>query len=166
MNGPHAKPAPVIITFDAAEPQRLLLADGTHIFIPAGAMPVSGEVTLRVVPIATLPHQRHANIYKYGYAFLATDRDGQPIEDHFNQDVLIGFSYTDTELAQLNIREDAIKPAYYSTTDDAWIAPESFAVDTDRNIMTLQIDHFTDFVITSDGADGLGQTMTMPIMMR
>ncbi|RME45656.1 MAG: carboxypeptidase regulatory-like domain-containing protein, partial [Caldilineae bacterium] len=144
LSGPNAKPGPVVVTFDAADPQRIELADGTHIFIPGGAMPVSGEVTLRIVPIATLPHQKHADVYKYGYAFLATDSSGQTIEDHFNQDVIIGFRYTDAELAALNIFEPNLRPAYYSTTDDNWTFPDSYAVDTDANIVTMQIDHFTD----------------------
>jgi len=151
LAGPHPKPAPVVVTFDASEAQRIELRDGTHIFIPAGAMPVSGEVTLRVVPIAALPDQRHApNIYKYGYAFLATDSDGQPIEDHFNQDVIIGFKYDDAELVQLGIYEPRLKPAYFSTTTDSWTFPDSYAVDTAANIVTMQIDHFTDFTLTGE----------------
>jgi hypothetical protein len=71
LTGPHPKPAPVAVTFDGSQPQRILLADGTHVYVPAGAMPVDGLVTLHVVPIATLPHQRHANIYRYGYAFTS-----------------------------------------------------------------------------------------------
>ena len=162
LTGPHAKPGPVVVTFDAADPQRIELADGTHIFIPAGAMPVSGEVTLRIVPIATLPHQRHADVYKYGYAFLATDSSGQTIEDHFNQDVVIGFRYTDAELAALNIFEPNLRPAYYSTTDDNWTFPESYAVDTDANIVTMQIDHFTDFALTA----GEAQMLYLPLVLK
>lgn len=151
LTGPHAKPGPVVVTFDAADPQRIVLADGTHIYIPAGAMPVTGEVTLRVVPIATLPHQRHApNTYGYGYAFLATDSTGQPIESHFNQDVVIGFRYDDAEIARQGIFEPRLKPAYFSTTENSWTFPDSYAVDTVNNIVTMQIDHFTDFVLTAE----------------
>ncbi|MFQ5612520.1 MAG: carboxypeptidase-like regulatory domain-containing protein [Anaerolineae bacterium] len=149
LNGPHPKPAPVIVTFDANQPQRINLADGTHIFIPGGAMPVSGTVTLQVVPIATLPHQQHANVYKYGYAFLASDSQGQPIEQNFNQEVIIGFTYSEAELLALGIPEAALKPAYFSTTTNEWTFPESYAVDTETNVVTMQIDHFTDFALTS-----------------
>ncbi|MBN2394085.1 MAG: carboxypeptidase regulatory-like domain-containing protein [Anaerolineae bacterium] len=50
LTGPYPKPAPVAVTFDASQPQRILLADGTHIYIPGGAMPVEGLVTLHIVP--------------------------------------------------------------------------------------------------------------------
>lgn len=150
LTGPHPKPGPVAVTFDAAQPQRILLADGTHIYIPAGAMPVEGQVTLHIVPIATLPHQRHANVYKYGYAFNAVDRDGEPITEHFNQDVIIGFSYSEAELRRLRIVEHLLKPAYFSTTTNQWTFPESYVVDYERNVVVMQIDHFTDFALTAE----------------
>lgn len=152
LAGPYPKPAPVAVTFDASLPQRILLADGTYIYIPAGAMPVEGQVTLHIVPIATLPHQRHANVYRYGYAFTAVDGEGQPVTEHFNQDVVIGFAYEERELWQMGISEHFLKPAYFSTTTDQWTFPESYVVDTEANRVVMQIDHFTDFALTGTPA--------------
>ena len=151
LDGPHPLPAPVVVTFDASEEAYVELADGTSIFVPAGAMPVSGTVTLHVIPIATLPHQRHANVYRYGYAFHATDATGQPITEHFNQDVVITFFYTDQELLDAGIDEDYLRPAYYSTTTSHWTIPESYVVDEANNRVVMQIDHFTDFALTGEG---------------
>jgi hypothetical protein len=148
LRGPFPKPAPVVVTFDASEPQQISLADGTQIFIPAGAMPTTGLVTLRIVPVAALPQQQHVNIYKYGYAFLASDENGAPIEEHFNQEVIISFSYQKSELLQLRIHERRLKPAYFSTTEQRWIFPENFVIDFETNRITMQIDHFTDYVLT------------------
>jgi hypothetical protein len=150
LTGPRPKPAPVVVTFDGSRPQRILLADGTHIYIPAGAMPVEGLVTLHIVPIATLPHQRHANIYRYGYAFTAVDAEGQPITEHFNHDVVIGFAYDEREVWGMGIAEHLLKPAYFSTTTNRWTFPESYVVDTEANQVVMQIDHFTDFALTSE----------------
>jgi hypothetical protein len=144
LTGPRAKPPPVVVTFDASRAQRLALADGTRIFIPAGAMPVEGTVTLRIVPIATLPHQRHARIVRYGYAFFATDESGRPIEEQFNHNVLIHFSYDENDLHGL---ERHIKPAYFSTTTNQWTFPEHYVVNPERNIVTMEIDHFTNFAL-------------------
>ena len=152
LTGPYPKPAPVAVTFDAAEPQRIVLADGTYIYIPANALPVEGMVTLRVVPIANLPHQRHANIYRYGYAFEAVDEDGDPITEHFNQEVIIGFGYEDREVLAAGINENFLKPAYFSTTTNEWTFPESYVVDTDANRVVMQIDHFTDFALTGESS--------------
>jgi len=162
LTGPHPKPAPVVVTFDASEPQRILLADGTHIYIPAGAMPIEGRVTLHVVPIATLPHQRHANVYKYGYAFTAVDEEGQPITEHFNQEVVIGFAYDEREMWVAGISESFLKPAYFSTTTNEWTFPESYVVDTEANQVVMQIDHFTDFALTG----GPGFRVFLPVVLR
>jgi hypothetical protein len=148
LTGPYPKPGPVVVTFDASEPQRILLADGTHIFIPAGAMPTEGKVTLHILPIATLPHQRHANIVRYGYAFNAMDSAGQQIVDHFYQDVVIGFRYDEGELRRSGLIEHFVKPAYFSTTTNLWTFPESYVVDYEHDVVVMQIDHFTDFALT------------------
>ncbi|MEE8390532.1 MAG: carboxypeptidase-like regulatory domain-containing protein [Anaerolineae bacterium] len=162
LTGPHPKPAPVAVTFDASQPQRILLADGTHIYIPANAMPVTGQVTLRIVPIATLPHQRHANVYRYGYAFTAVDAEGQPITEHFNQEVVIGFAYDERELWAAGIAEHLLKPAYFSTTTNEWTFPESYVVDTAADRVVMQIDHFTDFALTGES----GFSVFLPVVLR
>jgi hypothetical protein len=162
LTGPHPKPAPVAVTFDAALPQRILLADGTHIYIPAGAMPVEGQVTLHIVPIATLPHQRHADVYRYGYAFTAVDEEGQPITEHFDQEVVIGFAYKERELWAAGISEHLLKPAYFSTTANEWTFPESYVVDTELNRVVMQIDHFTDFALTGEP----GSWVFLPLVLR
>ncbi|RLC64439.1 MAG: hypothetical protein DRI48_07630 [Chloroflexi bacterium] len=162
LTGPHPKPAPVVVTFDASQPQRIVLSDGTHIYVPAGALPVEGLVTLHVVPIATLPHQRHANVHRYGYAFTAVDAEGQPISEHFNQEVVIGFAYDERELWRQGIAEHFLKPAYFSTTTNRWTFPESYVVDTDADRVVMQIDHFTDFALVSEP----GFRVFLPLVLR
>ncbi|MHA2248688.1 MAG: carboxypeptidase-like regulatory domain-containing protein, partial [Candidatus Hodarchaeales archaeon] len=162
LRGPFSLPAPVTVSFDANEEQYVELADGTSIYIPAGAMPVSGTVTLHVTPIATFPHQRHANVYRYGYAFTATDSNGQPIEQQFNHDVLITFSYNKAELIRMGISERWLKPAYFSTTTDSWTFPEGYVVDTVANVVAMQIDHFTGFALTGEA----GQQVFLPLVLR
>jgi hypothetical protein len=149
LSGPFTKPGPLAIVFDASEAQYLELADGTRITIPAGALPATGQVMLHITPIATFPQQQHANVLRYGYAFEAFDADGNPIEERFNADVLIVFPYTEAELIAGGINENHLKPAYFSTTTDAWTIPDSYVVDTVNNLVSMQIDHFTDFALTS-----------------
>jgi len=163
LQGPFPKPAPVVVTFDAAEPQQISLADGTDILIPAGALPAEGQVTLRIVPVATLPHQQKTNIYRYGYAFLATDSSGNPIEAHFNQEVVISFTYEEAELIAQHIHEFWLRPAYYSTTLERWVFPENFVIDTEANLVVMQIDHFTDYALT---APEVTSTLFLPITLR
>jgi hypothetical protein len=81
--------------------------------------------------------------------FEAFDADGNPIEQDFNQDVLITFTYDKAELIAAGINENWLKPAYFSTTTDSWTIPDSYVVDTDSNVVSMQINHFTDFALTS-----------------
>jgi len=147
LDGPTPKPGPVAITFDPATPQSVTLADGTRIFIPAGALPATGQVTLHITPIASFPHQHHARLYKYGYAFIATDETGQPLTARFNQNVIISFGYEDAVLEALNLNEQLLKPAYFATSTQTWTVPDSYVVDTETNRVTMQIDHFTDYTL-------------------
>jgi hypothetical protein len=152
LAGPKDKPAPVSATFDPSQPQSLSLADGTDVFIPAGAIPADGPLTLRIVPIVHRPSHYGADVLRFGYAFILTDGNGQPVEEHFLQDVQISFSYSDEELARKGTNESFIRPAYFSTTVNRWMRPDSFTVDYAANRVTLQIDHFTDFALTSQPA--------------
>ncbi len=68
----------------------------------------------------------------------------------FNQDVLIRFTYSQAELLALHIHEALLKPAYFSTTQDEWTIPDSYVVDTEANVVSMQIDHFTDFALIGD----------------
>ena len=155
LKGPFIKPTPVAVTFNADQEQEIALDDGTKIYIPAGAMPVDAgeEVTLHISPISTLPHQHHARLYKYGYAFIALDESGTQITSNFNQNVYISFSYTEAELDELHLDEDRLVPAWYSTTAQTWMLPQSYVVDQDQNKVVLGIDHFTDFALLNGAPD-------------
>lgn len=149
LAGPYPKPSPAVVTWDAADPQFVSLTDGTSIYLPAGSLPVSGTVTLHIVPIAALPHQPHADILKYGWTFEAVDSQGQPIISRFHQYVIIAFCYDDYELVNWRIEEDFLKPAYFSTSTNSWTFPDSYLLDTDTNLLVMQIDHFTNFALVA-----------------
>jgi hypothetical protein len=93
---------------------------------------------------------------------VATDEDGQPIEQRFNQEVLIAFPYDEGELRRTGIVEDRLKPAYFSTTTDSWTCPEGYVVDTGANIVAMQIDHFTDFALVAEA----GYQVFLPLLRR
>jgi hypothetical protein len=94
-----------------------------------------------------LPHQSHARIIRYGYAFYASDESGRPIEEQFNHDVIIRFPYDGDDFAGLDHR---IKPAYFSTTTNQWTFPERYSVNPGQKIITMAIEHFTNFALVTD----------------
>ena len=143
LEGPFPLPDPVVVTFRSHQAQHLQLGDGTEIFIPAGAIPTDGEITLRVVPLATLPQRPDAQVITYGYAFFATDEYGAPIEAHFNHNVVIRFPYDG------GLSDRQIRPAYFSTTTNEWTVPEHWTFEPDRQQITIEIDHFTNFALVA-----------------
>jgi hypothetical protein len=151
LAGPYPKSSPAVVTWNAADPQFVSLTDGTSIYLPAGSLPVSGTVTLHIGPIAALPHQPHADVFKYGWAFEAVDSQGQPIISSFHQNVIVAFRYDDYELVDWGIEEDFLKPAYFSTSTNSWTFPDSYILDTDTNLVVMQIDHFTNFALVASG---------------
>ena len=153
--GPELKPAPVTVLINPDEDRLIELSDGTRIFVPAGAIPSDGRVILRVTALANAAHQRNGDVLGLSYAFEAYAEDGTPLTDNFNEDVIITFSYDPRELAARGININRVKPAYFSTTTNSWTAPDSFVVDEDRQQITLQINHFTEFGLV--GVEGVNQ---------
>jgi hypothetical protein len=155
LRGPKPKPGPVTVVFDAAQAQYVELSNGTRLFIPAGAMPAEGRVILHITPLAAAPHHYNGDTVGLSYVFEAYTEDGQPITESFAQDVLITFGYDPVELAANGINENQLRPAYFSTTSNSWTVPESYVVDKLRHQITMQIDHFTQFGVTSMAFDAV-----------
>jgi hypothetical protein len=147
------KPGAITVYFDSSQPERVQLSDGTALFIPAGALPTTGNVMLRAEPLAAVAVQRGVNVYSYGYAFTAYDSAGQRIDENFNQNVVVTFHYDPAVLTRLGIEVQHIRPSYYSTTEDRWIFPESYSVDTTNDEVSMQIDHFTSFALADESSD-------------
>ncbi len=164
LDGPFFKPGPVSVLFDPTQDQDIELPGYTRIHIPAGAMPVSGgNVLLNITPLAGAPHHRDAEVLGLTYAFEAFTEDGQPITEHFNQNVVIVLKYSPAALVALGLDEDHLKPAYFSTTTNSWTFPDSYVVDEVHNEISMQIDHFTRFGAL--GVEGVN-TLFLPIVSK
>lgn len=70
----------------------------------------AGTLTLQITPTATFSHQRHANVYRHSHAFTASNAHGSPIEQRSPQDVLMTFPCDATELHNVGITENWLKP--------------------------------------------------------
>jgi hypothetical protein len=149
LQGPFSLPGQKVFAFDATTAQLLELPDGTRIGIPAGALATEGTVIVQAVPIAELPNQRHARPFTFGWALIATDSEGNVLSGPFNQNVIITFQYTEADLIREGVDEDTLVPAYYSTTTRRWTIPDGYIVDQDANMISMQVDHFTNYGILS-----------------
>lgn len=139
-------PDAVTRSFDAAQPQEITLEDGSQIQIPAGSLATSGMVTLMIAPKkADVPRTAAFRPTAFGYEISATDADGQPITGNFNKNVVIIFYYTDQQLAEADVSEDDLVPAYFSTTGNTWVTVPRYVMDKDNNQITMEINHFTTY---------------------
>ncbi len=163
LQGPYLKPAPVSVLIDPLEDRTIELNDGTHIFIPAGALPTDERVILHITPLASVPYMRNGDVLGLGYAFEAYTESGVPLTDDFNQDVVITFKYNPVEVLLRGLTIDRLKPAYYSTTTNSWTRPDSYVVDEDQHAITMQINHFTLFSLV--GEEATNQVFA-PLIMR
>ncbi|MBL7065074.1 MAG: carboxypeptidase regulatory-like domain-containing protein [Anaerolineae bacterium] len=53
-------------------------------------------------------------------------------------------------------------PAHFSTTTNEWTFPESYVVDIEANRAVMQVDHFTDFALTSEP----GFRLFLPVVVK
>jgi hypothetical protein len=164
LSGPRLKPAPVTVLLDPTQDRAIELSDGTRIFIPAGAIPATGNVILHITPLANSSHESHAEPIDLSYAFEAYTSDGQLITSNFNQDVVITFKVDPADLAALQLDLAHVRPAYFSTTTNSWTAPDSFVIDETNHEITMEIDHFTRFAKL--GASSGGSDVFLPLVLR
>jgi protocatechuate 3,4-dioxygenase beta subunit len=164
--GDRELPPPISATFDPNVGWTNTLEDGTRVEIPAGAIPADGNVCISFSPMVDeLQSTANDKPVGWGYAISLTEQStGSHITDNFNTNVLITFSYRDQDLADANLTEDDISPAYYSTTTNSWTKVESFTVDKDANTVTVQVNHFSTWALTGGrGAESEDEPQTVDL---
>jgi hypothetical protein len=178
---PHASPPPnlldlalqpsdtlpeaVAFNFDAAEDQVLVLADGSQIIIPAGALAVGGQVAVAARPLPELADDGGAQPVSFGYRVHAYDASHIPIT-HFNAPVTIALPFTAAQLSALGITAEQLVPSYWDEATASWKPVPNVAVSVDPTTgggtVDIQVDHFTDFALLS----GSASAVFLPVAVR
>ncbi len=156
-------PEPVSATFDAGSAQVLTFENGTSINIPAGALGESGSnVTVTATPTVSLRKTKSVKPFGTGYDFSAIDSSGNAITS-FNQNVTVKFTYQDEQLEEFGLSEASLTSQFYSEETGSWQSPNSVAINTETNEITITTSHFTTFAIVGAGAGGAGGPQTIVI---
>jgi hypothetical protein len=92
LDGPWTLPQPVVVSFDGSQMQTIVLSGGLELRIPAGALVVSGTVTLYIFPTRELRPEAGHEVIGAGYEIWAADANGQEIT-YFNKRVVMTFPY-------------------------------------------------------------------------
>ena len=150
-------PDSISSTFDPTKLKTISLSDGTVISIPANACVTDADnppatVTFTATPSATLPSQKGDKPLWYGYDFSVTEPDGTQVTT-FNSDITISFPFTETVLTDEGLTEDDLTLKYYNETTGEWEQVATVVIDRDNNTVTISVNHFTVFAITTDVAD-------------
>ena len=142
-------PDPVTVVIEPDEMAVVTLEDGSQVIVPPGALSTEGSVTLMITPMAAgLAETMNSHPVGFAYALFAFDEQGRQITGPFRRNVLLRFRYEERWLGK-RFSTRRLRPAYFSTTNNAWTYPERYAVDTYRRIVTLSIDHFTIFALVA-----------------
>lgn len=156
-------PNPIVTTFDAGTAQVLTFENGTSITIPAGALGESGtNVTVTATPTVSMRKNKSVQPFGTGYDFSAVDSSGNAITS-FNQNVTVKFTYNEDQLAEFGLTEASLTSQFYSEESGTWQSPNSVAINTDTDEITITTSHFTTFAIVGAGAGGAGGPRTVVV---
>ncbi len=105
------------------------------------------------------------------FVLEGVDEDGEVV-DSFDSAYDLELHYTDEELKAAGLDEASLRCTWLDETTNEWQPVES-TVDAEQNIVTCQVDHFTEFALRGDKALGGGpetpeesEQIFLPIVVR
>lgn len=152
-------------TFPSNITKVLELDDGMTLMMPQNSLSTTTvDVTVTATPEAQLPNQPNDDPVTIGYDLEATYASGQNAGQDittFPQDVTVTLPYTEAQLTEAGVTEDALEPKYWDDTAGTWKATENVILDADANMVTFTTSHFTNFALVSSASGGVAPTITV-----
>ncbi|OGY85581.1 MAG: hypothetical protein A3G01_03795 [Candidatus Kerfeldbacteria bacterium RIFCSPLOWO2_12_FULL_43_9] len=136
-------------TFSCTTLKEMRLPDGTIVKIPANALCTDGDVTVTADPATDVFRTNDAKLLMYAWNLEAL-QDGQLIES-FNSNVTIIIPYSQEVVDEEGIDESNLLAKFFDDSTSTWQTPDNVTVDTEANLVTAQVDHFTEFAVTNSG---------------
>lgn len=153
----EALPATTTQTIRAGVGGTITLSDGSaSVLIPGGAFSQDAEVTIGPTENYVSPNVGEAVVGSQAFDFVAKV-DGVNLST-FNSDVTLTFQYTDEQIKGL--KEDTLKVYYWSDTLNDWVLAGG-VINLSENKISVDIDHFTLFVIIGDKEFGTGELVKL-----
>lgn len=133
-------------SFSATSDTTLELQDGSTLTVPANSIDSSGTVTITSETAVGQNVDDENYPAEPPFELTARDSSGQEVEE-FQQNLTLNFHYDEDELEELGIDEDELKGAAYDEDTNSWQNPASSQVDTDENVVTVGVNHFSAYGI-------------------
>ncbi|MDX1607929.1 MAG: carboxypeptidase regulatory-like domain-containing protein [Candidatus Spechtbacterales bacterium] len=148
-------------TTDSTETTVVKTDDGTTVTVPANSILTSGSVSVSISPDSRVTSQGSTKVVGIAYKLAARDSSGQQITN-FKSDVTVTIPYKDLDLSRLGIDENKLSFGFWDEASGVWRTKDSYAVNTDKDVVTGTTNHFTRFALltvvptvdTSGIADG------------
>ena len=126
------------------------LPDGeSELTIPSGAVADEGNLTL-YVETATGYTVEDDEYPVDAFEFAIYDESGEKQEEDFNSNLTLTLKYDEDELAEYGISEDSLVGGSYDDSNNAWGSPVSETVDTEKDEMSIVLNHFSSYGILGD----------------
>ncbi|MFA6391992.1 MAG: FG-GAP-like repeat-containing protein [Patescibacteria group bacterium] len=146
-------PEGLTVVFDSTTLKTINLPDGTSLSIPANALATEGDVTVIATPNVNVFQTSDTKIPFYAWDFEALDSSQQLITE-FNSNVTISIPYDQDILEELGIEEEGLVAKYYDDTAGSWKLPTGVSLDTEGNVIVVQVNHFTNYAVTTGESVG------------
>ncbi|EKD79553.1 MAG: hypothetical protein ACD_41C00038G0005 [uncultured bacterium] len=129
-------------TFSATSANTITLPDGVStLTVPANAIASSGNVTI-IVKTGTGYSVNDSSFPVSVYEFTALDDTGNVVTD-FSSNLTLNLYYDESLLDELDLTEEDLLGSFYNDTTSQWEAPSSSSIDTEKNIITISLSHFS-----------------------
>jgi len=136
---------------------------------PVGAVKEATTILLTDVdPTTEAGSEGHSSNQLRRFVLEGVDEDGEVV-DTFDAAYSMALHYTDAELAAAGLDEASLRCTWLDEASGKWQAVESI-VDTAQNIVTCQVDHFTEFALSGEAQfvepPTMDNTIFVPLVSR
>ncbi|MBI3273860.1 MAG: peptidoglycan-binding protein, partial [Candidatus Colwellbacteria bacterium] len=146
--GTEPLPPKVNVT-QTAESQIVAQAtDGAQMTLPPASATSTNTVQLEINPTLEAPTQAGTKVMSTVYDVNVHDANGKEITTLANKAEII-IPYSEEELKDQGVSEDAIVPSFFDEETGAWVTIDDYTIDKERNVIIARVDHLTRFAITA-----------------
>lgn len=138
----------VNVTQAAAQQVVAQATDGAQITLPPEGAASSGTVQVEIKPTVEAPSQAGTEVVSTVYDVTIHDSAGNPVTT-LSKEAEIVIPYSEAELKEQGVSEDAIVPSYFDEKSGTWVNLDGCTIDKERNAAICRVDHLTRFAITA-----------------
>lgn len=143
-----ALPPTVNVTETSIKQVVAQVSDGAQITVPPSGAASSGNIQVEIKPTVEAPTQAGTDVVSTVYDVKIRDADGKEVTS-LAKKVEIVIPYSEEELKNQGVAEDALVPSYFDEESGAWASLDDCTIDKVRNVAVCRVDHLTRFALVA-----------------